>query len=137
MTMIEGEMDGALRDTTMSKYDRRKEWHKLRDAALSVCDDYEPATLKATKDDATACPIRRWRQLREKLNNHDAETRDDCDGGSHVVCSDEADGSNQKRNCCGGVYGNRRNLNGARARLSKEQSHTIHGWSADREREKD
>ena len=97
LTIIEDEMDEVLEDNGMTDYEKRREWHKLKDLVISVCNDYTPETLQAMKVGWSTTTTRSAYRSEEKSNNHDADTREV--GRSHVDCTTDRERLNGEWSC--------------------------------------
>ena len=86
-------MAEVLGEGDMMSVDRKREWHRLKDVVLSICDDYQPEVLRRCRTHSpqgnvqtTTVLIQDSSYRKSNLNIHDADARAIYDGRSHVEC---------------------------------------------------
>ena len=129
MLAIEMEMDDALSTKELTTKERKREWHRLKDLVLSICDDYHPDVLhynaecspgkmvaagpshfvltkshamgsQPSNAEATTTDSTQSSYISEEQFHYHDETRDDRVGRNHVVSVKDQGESNGEANCC-------------------------------------
>lgn len=121
--------------------DRKREWGRLKEVAMSFCDDYHPDVLQNCKTapsqpgrETTAEPIQISYHQNGKFHTHDADTRVTNNGGSHVECWSDSEGPSEERICCAIKQETTEMAMQKKQWHQRGQSYIIKGWS-DVERE--
>ena len=121
-------MDETLNDERLSNSQEKEIWHKLTAGVLSICDDYNPDVIRGMECCKTTNQIRSPCQQKGILNNHDAETRDEHVGGSHVVCLKKPEGPSQDEECGMSTDKHSKTTIWENAWQSQGQAYQINGW---------
>lgn len=136
MTIVETEMDEVLdnQDTTTSK--RRREWHLLKDIAVSICDDYKSDVMQYSEPNPPQPDIgdavhqtRSPYPQDEEINIHDADPRGNHDGGSHFECSKDSEGTDEQKKHCASTIVDQEVVDVKGMWHQKNQAYTVKGWS--------
>ena len=100
MLAIEHEMDDALTTKATTQKEKEREWHGLKDLVFSLCNDYLSGALNNNARTRATGSDRGLHTTKEQVQHHDAKTRDDHVGRSHVVSVDDQGESDQETICC-------------------------------------
>ena len=100
MLAIELEMDDALTTKATTQKEKEREWHGLTDLVLSLCNDYLSGALNNNARTRATESDRGLHATKEQVHYHDAGTRDDHVGRSHVVSVNDQGESDQETTCC-------------------------------------
>ena len=72
----------------------------MKDLVFSLCNDYLSGALSNNASTRATESDRGLHGTKEKVHDHDAETRDDHVGRSHVVSVNDQGESDQETTCC-------------------------------------
>ena len=129
LTILEGEVGEVLNGPGMTGYDRKMEWHKLKNLAISVCNDYTPEVLQAMEVKKATANTRGSRPTEVRSNNHAVDTR--YVGRSHVDCATDREKESQRFGCCNDSNGDIEDIKRHnKVWRPQRQTHHDRTWSA-------
>ena len=136
MAIVEAEMDEVLINQNTTTNERQREWHLMKNVALSICDDYKSDVMRHHESNpplpdtgGTVHQTRSPCSQNDEINIHDADTRVNYDGGRHVECLKDSEGTDGKKKDCASTTEGQEVVDVKGMWHQKNQAYTIKGSS--------